>query len=231
MSWTAFLGVCSELEVLGALDRLHSLGLATLAAEANNSWALKKTRNRRKVATCLNNVQSDSHGSFDAVLRSILYCSKNSKICTRTHTKIIQDACMTQKNRKSKKDLCGPHVAHLSASVHHRPCTWCTQTWGQSSWWSWPVFKQSHETWYEATGSPSWRQEFHFFTDSSTSQGKLFAFLWNTGLVWPPKPACTRQRVTFCNSKKPKQEVSQQTAVKANERNVMSVFQTFQTAS
>ena len=140
---------------------------------------------------------------------------------------MIQDACITRKKRKAKKDPFGTFVSFCPSSalhlVHSNLRTIflvvlaCVQAVPRNIWGYW--------------GHPSGRQEFHFFTDFSISQGKLFAFLWNTGLVWPPKPACTRQRVTFCNSKKPKQEVSQRTAVKANERNFMSVFQTFQTFS
>ena len=164
----------------------------------------------------------DSHGCFDAVLRSILCCGS-----IYIHTKMIQDACITRKKRKAKKDPFGTFVSFCPSSalhlVHSNLRTIflvvlaCVQAVPRNIWGYW--------------GHPSGRQEFHFFTDFSISQGKLFAFLWNTGLVWPPKPACTRQRVTFCNSKKPKQEVSQRTAVKANERNFMSVFQTFQTFS
>ena len=148
-------------------------------AEANNSWALRKTRNSTKVSTCLNNVQS----THMAVLTLFwdLYCAA----VAYTHTKMIQDACITRKNRKAKKDPFGTFVSFCPSSalhlVHSNLRTIflvvlaCVQAVPRNIWGYW--------------GHPSGRQEFHFFTDFSISQGKLFAFLWNTGLVWPPKPA------------------------------------------
>ena len=137
---TAFLGICAKLEVLGALNGLHALGLIgphnlelgafsiepSLLTFTPKLLAIYSTLKRPKTHT-------ESPQMLDFRQGKVTWSSKTWHICVANPFQSYLLAKLF--GSYMCYSLGGEPLRHMR-SPFSRPCTWCTRTSARSSWWS-----------------------------------------------------------------------------------------------